>query len=154
MLLKGQKPAPTPKPKRPWWSRVRYRVRQTWLYAFARPRPADLAEAQRLLGPQLWKVFQQQSRAEQAHALRVWRRVQDLGGDRVVQQAALLHDVGKRNARLRLWERALVVLGRALWPRQARKWAQGTPRGWRRAFVVATHHPQWGADQVRAAGAP
>ncbi len=135
------------------WRRVRYRLRQAWLYAFARPRAEDLAEVRHLLGPRLWALFQRQSPSEQAHAIRVWRRVQALGGDSVVQQAALLHDVGKSRARLRLWERALVVLGRALWPRRAQAWARGAPRGWRRAFGVAERHPQWGADQARAAGA-
>jgi len=108
-----------------------------------------------VLGAALWPLFLRQSRAEQAHALRVWRRVQALGGDVLVQQAALLHDVGKSRVDLHLVERALAVLGRRLFPARARgAWAQGAPRGWRRAFVVAEQHATWGAEWARAAGAP
>lgn len=133
--------------------RAIHRVRQTWRALTARPHPHDARAARRLLGPALWDVFRRQSRADQAHALAVWRAVRAAGGDDVAQRAALLHDVGKSRVRLRLWHRALAVLGRALFPRRARgPWAQGPPRGWRTAFVVAERHPAWGAAMTRAAG--
>lgn len=136
------------------WPRVVHRLRQVWCVLTARPRDEDLAAARQLLPPRLWALFQQQSRADQAHALAVWRAVRGAGGDRVVQQAALLHDVGKAQARLSLAQRVIAVLGRALFPRRARgPWAQGAPRGWRRAFVVAEQHPRWGAILARRAGA-
>ncbi len=135
-------------------ARAGYRLRQTWAMLTARPKAADLAAARQVLGPALWALFQRQSPADQAHALAVWRTVQRAGADRFVQQAALLHDVGKARAPLHLWQRALAVVGRACCPRRARgAWAQGPARGWRTAFVVAEHHPTWGAAWAAQAGA-
>lgn len=136
------------------WSRLGHRLRQTWGALTAHPAPEDLAAARAVLGPRLMALFLQQPRADQAHSLAVWRRVRAAGGDAVAQQAALLHDVGKSRAPLRLHHRVLAVLGRACCPARARgAWAQGPPRGWRRAFVVAEHHPAWGARLAREAGA-
>ncbi len=136
-----------------WWNRLRHRLRQTWRALWARPRPRDLAAARQVLGPRLWALFARQARADQAHALEVWQRVRAAGGDRVAQQAALLHDVGKARVSLRLWQRIAAVLGRACCPARARAWGQGPPRGWRTAFVVAEQHPAWGAAWARQAGA-
>ena len=131
-----------------------HRVRQTWRALFTRPAADDLRAARQVLGPALWSLFRAQSRADQAHALAVWCAVRAAGAPRWLQQAALLHDVGKSRVRLRLVHRVLAVLGRACCPERARgPWAQGPPRGWRIAFVVAEHHPAWGAALVQAAGA-
>jgi hypothetical protein len=61
----------------------------------------------------------------------------------------LLHDVGKMQAPLRLWEKVLVVL--AGWF-VGERWRQSPPRGLKRAFVVAAQHPDWGAHLVARAG--
>jgi len=67
--------------------------------------------------------------------------------------AALLHDVGKSDHPLHIWERVVIVLGKAFFPGQVRRWGQGEPTGWRRPFVVAEQHPAWGADMAAEAGA-
>ncbi len=135
-------------------ARLKHRWRQGWRALLARPQPHDLDAARQVLGPRLWTLFARQPRADQTHALQVWRRVRAAGGDRRVQQAALLHDVGKSRVPFALWQRVLAVLGRACCPRRARgPWAQGPPRGWRAAFVVAEHHPRWGAALAQEAGA-
>jgi putative nucleotidyltransferase with HDIG domain len=85
--------------------------------------------------------------------LRVLQTVQQYGEtDPDLLAAALLHDIGKARAPLSLWERVVIVLGKALFPERARRWGDGQPRGWRRPFVIAAHHPDWGAEMAAEAG--
>jgi len=77
----------------------------------------------------------------------------------------LLHDVGKSRFLLRLWERVYVVLVKAFIPLLAQRWGCEPPAvltsspdelrvpGWRRPFVIACHHPIWGAEMVAKTGA-
>ena len=97
--------------------------------------------------------------SEQAHSLRVLKELRRQGEENSdLQTAALLHDVGKIRAPLRLWERVLVVVVRTICPNCVKKWGavgkydslEGL--GWRRAFVVAEKHPAWGADLVSQRG--
>jgi len=67
--------------------------------------------------------------------------------------------VGKIRLPLSPWERALVVLIRLFCIRFVHRWGRFSgedlkdlPR-WRRAFVVAENHPDWGAAYAAAAGA-
>jgi hypothetical protein len=58
-----------------------------------------------------------------------------------------------------LLDRVMVVLARRLAPATAERWAAqplaaGEPHGWRRPFVTARCHPEWGAELCAAAGAP
>ncbi len=134
--------------------RVIYRIRQFWEALRARRDPEALAAARAVLSPNLWALFNQMPPNEQAHALRVFRRLQETGcTDAEVLTAALLHDVGKALQRPHLWERVAAVLGHACCPRQAAKWGQGKPRGWRRPFAIAAQHPKWGARLAETAGA-
>lgn len=145
--------APHP-PARQFAVRVIYRLRQFWEALRAHRDPAALAAARRVLSPNLWALFTQMPPGEQAHALRVFRRLQEAGcTDADVLTAALLHDVGKALQHPRLWERVAAVLGQACCPRQAARWGQGNPRGWRRPFVIAAQHPAWGARLAETAGA-
>jgi hypothetical protein len=95
---------------------------------------------------------------EQAHSIQVMRAVSHTfngsSGDhpKDLLVAALLHDVGKIRYPLRIWERIFIVLVRALAPEKAREWGEGEPAGWRRAFVIAERHPEWGAQMAAAAG--
>lgn len=134
--------------------RVIYRLRQVWETIGARPDAEGLAAAQRLLPPPLWELFRQMPPHEQAHALRVFRRLQRQGHhDHALLCAALLHDVGKALEGPRLWERVAAVLAHACCPARAACWGKGQPHGWRRPFVIARQHPEWGARLAAKAGA-
>jgi len=137
--------------------RARYRLGQFAAHLFPRPLSADeAAEVERVLGQPLAALFRRQTTSDQAHA---WRVMQTVAGgaharQRELLQAALLHDVGKSQAPLSLADRALVVLARRFVPTAAQRWGHGPPRGWRRPFVTARCHADWGADLCAQAGAP
>jgi HD domain len=134
--------------------RARYRLRQAlWSLAGA-PAADDRVLAEGLLAPQLRSLFFRLSPPEQSHAVRVLQRLQQDGCRQPeLLTAALLHDVGKTLYPLNLWERAAIILGHALVPGWAARAGEGQPHGWRRAFVVARHHPAWGATLAAEAGA-
>lgn len=131
-----------------------YRLRQFWTNLVGKPAAESLAQARQLLGPDLYALFLQMQPGEQAHSLQVFLDLRALGqADLDLLTAALLHDVGKARDRLRLWERVLVVIGKRVFPSRWRQWGQGEPRGWKRAFVIAEQHPEWGAEMADSAGA-
>jgi hypothetical protein len=145
--------------------RVWYRSRQFWNALQARPAPEALSQASAYLTPALQQVFERMSAAEKAHSLAVLNRLLHQGETHPdLLAAALLHDVGKSIAPLRLWERVVIVLGRALfspqverWGRQAEPGASGAKEPWlsrvlKRPFRVASRHPEWGARLVEQAG--
>jgi hypothetical protein len=140
-------------------SRVRYRVRQFQHALWSAADPEGLEQARSILTPAQLALFAGMQASEQAHALSVCRQLVDHGEtlpDLLV--AALLHDVGKCLCPLRLWERVLIVLGKAIFPAQVRRWGNlpapvAAIRGWKRAFVVAEQHPAWGAELAVEAGA-
>ncbi len=137
--------------------RVLYRVRQfaAALVAGLRPGAIDERPAEDVLGPAELALFRRMTPGERRHSLTVLARVKAAGArDPALLAAALLHDVGKTRARLRLGARPLPVLARAFLPGPAAGWGQGEPRGWRRPFVVAVQHPRWGAEMAEAAGSP
>ena len=112
-----------------------------------------------LQGADLLALFASMPRAEQHHGVHVCRVLEQRGfSDRDLLAAALLHDVGKMVAPLRLWERVSVVLAERFAPRLAAEWAdvpagERVPVGVRRGFVVSRHHSAWGADLAAQAGA-
>ncbi|GAB4533904.1 MAG: HD domain-containing protein [Anaerolineales bacterium] len=135
--------------------RLVYRARQFLLALFAAPDEAERAWVQRVLAPPLSALFLRMTPDEQAHAIRVYRRLRDEGHtSEALLQAALLHDVGKAACPpLRPWERVLIVVCKALWPDAVFLWGQAAPKGWRRPFAVAVQHPLWGAQAAQKAGA-
>lgn len=140
--------------------RILYRTRQFWQSLGPAITPEELKQARALLAPSQKVLFDRMQRSEQAHSVRVLRSLLDQGEeDPDLLVAALLHDVGKSRFPLRLWERILTVLGKVFTPRYAQRWGamrtgeEGVPRGWRRAFVVAVRHPDWGAELAGGAGA-
>jgi hypothetical protein len=135
--------------------RARYRAAQFFAHLWPQPPgPAEQAAVAAILPPRLAALWARQGVAEQAHSLRVLAALRALGYNQPeLLAAALLHDVGKTRAPMPLWGRVAVVLAGRLWPQAAARWGQGPPRGWRRPFVTAAQHPQWGADLVDSAGA-
>jgi putative nucleotidyltransferase with HDIG domain len=101
---------------------------------------------------------------EQMHSLEVYRQVaarlqaQPVEGGEHLLVAALLHDVGKACHPLSLWERVVIVLGKAVTPALVRAWgefegpASSKIPAWRRAFIVASQHARWGAEMAAYAG--
>lgn len=136
------------------FSRAGYRLKQMWSALWARPAAGQLAAAKQFLNDSQYKLFQTMQPSEQAHALAVFTQLRAQGyADPDLLAAALLHDVGKTRIPLRPGERALVVLGKRFLPRQTAQWGAGGADGWRRSFVVAARHPQWGAALAEASGA-
>lgn len=145
-------------------ARICYRTRQFWLALGATPGPLDLEEARAVLNPLQFELFSQLQPGEQVHSLHVMRKLVAQGQAHPdLLTAALLHDVGKSRLRLRLWERVLVVLGKTFFPGQVKQWGSlavdeqeilsGASRlSWRRAFVIAEQHAEWGAQMAARAG--
>lgn len=135
--------------------RARYRAAQFAAHAWPRPPgPAERAAVGAVLAPRLAALWARQTVAEQAHSLRVLAALRAQGHtEPALLAAALLHDVGKTRAPMPLWGRVAVVLAGRFWPEAAARWGRGRPRGWRRPFVTAAQHPDWGADLCAAAGA-
>ena len=98
-------------------------------------------------------LFFRMSDPDQAHSVRVFQALVAQGeDDDDLLRAALLHDVGKSLHPLRAWERSLVVVTNRILPNQVLKWGQGEPDGWRKPFVVALQHPEWGATLIQQEG--
>ena len=137
-------------------SRLLYRTRQFWQAISTRSSQVDLELISSILTPSQVSLFNQMQANEQAHSLRVFRKLtsqEEQNTDLLV--AALLHDVGKIRAPLRLWERVLIVFVRVGCPGCIHKWgsalSEGSP-GWRRTFIVAEQHPRWGAELAAQCG--
>ncbi len=127
--------------------RLAYRARQFWN---ALPGSRKRVETSRLLpylNPVQIVLFQRMKPSEQVHAFGMLERLQDSGHhDPDLLAAALLHDVGKILSPLSLLDRVVIVLGQRLVPRCSRRWGEGSLNRFRRPFIVAAHHPDWGAD--------
>jgi len=133
--------------------RLRYRARQLWLALTAAPAPEDLALARRTLSPSQMELFLQLQPNEQAHSLQIYRQLRDQKPvDEDLLVAALLHDVGKVSYPLRSWERAWIVIAKAVLPAKVVEWGRAEPRGWKRPFVIAEQHAAWGAELAARAG--
>jgi hypothetical protein len=140
-------------------SRLLYRTRQFWQAISTRPSREDLELVSSILTSSQMALFQQMVASEQAHSQRVLQELIIQGETNTdLQIAALLHDVGKIRAPLRVWERVLIVLVKTICPGCVDKWGQlpigesPAKMGWRRAFVVSVQHPRWGAELADQCG--
>jgi len=133
---------------------ARHRVGQFWRHASARVSEQERIAAERLLGPALWPLFAQLPVNDQRHGLDVLETVRRLEGqpDRLLQQAALLHDAGKAGARFSVLERSLTVFLRATSPRLLQVVLRAQP-GFARRHDIYIDHARIGAERLRAAGA-
>jgi hypothetical protein len=132
-----------------------HRVGQFWRHASARVSEEEKANAEELLGPALAPLFLQLPLNDQRHGLDVLETVSRLEGQpsRLLEQAALLHDVGKTGARFSVVDRSLTVLLRALSPRALQVLLRARP-AFARRYGIYAEHARIGAQQVGAAGAP
>ena len=136
-------------------SAARYRFRQFWSEIRAGTLASqDIEFIATMLTPAQQELFNRLQPGEQTHALQVLKTLQKQGQTQPdLQVAALLHDIGKVRVPITVWERILIVLSRAFFPKKVEGWGNGLPVGWRRAFVVAQQHPAWGAEMAAQAGA-
>ncbi len=144
-----------------------YRSRQFFaaLDIGARLSREDLAEARRVLSPDLYKVFSSMPRPYKRHGLSVYRKVLSAGGsDPALLEAALLHDSGKYDPAsgryVTVLHRVAVVLleavpaGRPLLEWLSWKRAAKGPGGYLLyPFYLSKHHPRLGAQTARKHGA-
>ncbi|MBE9475352.1 MAG: HD domain-containing protein, partial [Chloroflexi bacterium] len=104
-------------------SRLIYRSRQFWQAITTRSTQDDTDLVSSILSPSQIELFNQMQKSEQVHSLRVLSELRNRGAEnRDLQTAALLHDVGKVRAPLRLWERVLIVIVKAFCPDCVKKW--------------------------------
>jgi putative nucleotidyltransferase with HDIG domain len=132
---------------------ARHRVGQFWRHASARVLPQERADAERLLGP-LVPLFLELPVNDQRHGLDVLATVTSIEGEpsRLLQQAALLHDLGKAGAHFSVAERSLTVVLRATAPAALQVLLRSRP-GFARRYAIYADHARVGAERLRAAGA-
>ncbi|MGQ9887339.1 MAG: HD domain-containing protein [Aggregatilineales bacterium] len=132
------------------------RVRQGVRALLNAAQPVDRKLAAAYLTPAQLALFDRLRRSEQLHSLNVLRAVlaqEQAPHDLAV--AALLHDVGKARYPFPAWQKTLVVLARAAFPRRYARWAaaDADSNRWARPFAISMQHPVWGAELAAAAGA-
>jgi hypothetical protein len=135
-----------------------YRARQFFNALYAAPSPAQIDQVRPILSSQLLSLFLSMQPGEIAHSLQIWQDLVKSGEcPQEVQVAALLHDVGKTRSPLSVWDRTVIVLARTFFPKQVKRWGNETrndwQKSWRRPFIVAENHPEWGAKIAEGAGA-
>lgn len=133
--------------------RIAYRVKQFTSALVASAQPVDVCVLQRYLSSTEVELFLRQDGALQQHSLRVLRILENRGcGDAVLLEAALLHDLGKSEGRIRLWHRVAKVLLDAVSPALSERLGSDDAGSWRYQFYVQEHHPALGAEMIRLAG--
>jgi len=124
----------------------------------ARCAPADRAWVEAILTPSELDLWSKLSAYDQCHTIRVARRVESrladtvYAGDTLWPAAALMHDVGKREANLTLLARAVATLAsRVVGVAGARRWMRSSVRLKRRIGVYLLHG-EVGARMIRVVG--
>jgi putative nucleotidyltransferase with HDIG domain len=129
------------------------RVVQFWRHSSARVTAAERARAAGILGPELAPLFGGLPVNEQRHALDVLATLERMGEeDRVLLQAALLHDLGKAAARFSIVERSLAVFMEALAPAIFARLLD-RPSDFRRRYEAYRQHAAVGAARLQELGA-
>jgi hypothetical protein len=123
------------------------------------PPPDDVAWAETILTVAGFAQFRRQPNHDQRHAIGVARDVQarlagtEYAGDPRWLSAALLHDIGKLDARLGVYGRAVATVSGAVAGRDsAEHWS--TSSGFTRRVGLYLRHAELGADRIRIAGEP
>ena len=134
--------------------RILYRIRQFWYSLTAIPTSEDIARLDGVLSKPLMELFSTLQPGEQVHGLQIYHKLLEQGETNCdLLAAALLHDVGKNRYPLRIWQRVIIVLGKSLFSDHVKRWSLGDPGSWRRPFVVADKHADWGSEMAVQAGA-
>jgi len=133
---------------------ARHRLAQFWRHTSARVTAAELNAVRELLGPGLASLFADLPVNDQRHGLDVLDSVRGMESQPpvILQQAALLHDIGKVGAHLSVVERSLAVLLRGISPRLLDLALRARPTFASR-YATYANHARIGADRLRAAGA-
>lgn len=124
------------------------RLRQVWYYLNPRLAEADRAWARAQLNAAQWALFGAMGRQDQAHAVRVARRLEAERAPDFVLEAALLHDCAKPAGYGLFWRTAGVVLS---------PWLTNLPAeprlgGFRRWLQVYRWHDAYGLAMAAEAG--
>jgi hypothetical protein len=144
-----------------------YRSRQFFaaLGVGARVSRGDAEEARRVLGPDLYRLFQAMPGPYKRHGLHVYKKVREAGGSgESLLQAALLHDSGKYDPASGRYVTvphrvAVVLLGATALGRPALKWlsrrreSRGLTGYVLYPFYLSKHHPRLGARIATQHGA-
>jgi hypothetical protein len=124
-----------------------------------RARPEDRAWVESVLPPAAYAQWSLLPAHDKRHTIGVARAVQaDLActsedGDPRWLAAALLHDVGKLDARLGVYGRVVATVSGAVGgPGMADAWSERS--GFTRRVGLYLRHPELGAQRIRLAGGP
>ncbi len=135
-----------------------YRVKQFFGALTARVDERDEQALTSVLTPSQRALFRQMPTHDRRHSLNVCQSLRRAGytehtaKGRALLAAALLHDVGKSQGRIWLWQRVAIVL-LTRWAPSLLGWlGRGRPRGWRGGFVVHRQHAAVGARLAEQAG--
>ncbi|MBI5878876.1 MAG: HD domain-containing protein [Chloroflexi bacterium] len=130
-----------------------HRIRQFWRASRARVDARELnALAEYLTAPQR-DLFKRMATGDQRHSLDMFYVLREQGEtDETLLQAALLHDVGKAQAEIRLWQRVTFVLLGRLPGRLRARLCASPRRDWRYPFFVLAFHTDLGAELAARAG--
>ncbi|MCL4459002.1 MAG: HDIG domain-containing protein [Chloroflexi bacterium] len=98
-------------------------------------------------------LFERMELADQRHCVDVFSHLRRQGQEsQDLLRAALLHDVGKVEARFGLRIRGAIVLLEGLNARMLARIASNKRDSWRYCFYVHEHHARIGAEMARQAG--
>ena len=129
-----------------------YRIRQFWYALRPKINSNELRWAQSILPTSAFSLFINQSMPEKRHALDV---AKDLflshPNDPNLLIAAFLHDCGKSQNALKLWERIYIVLLQKA-PRKTWSLLLRSHSVLSSPLRTAQEHPIWGAEMARNAG--
>jgi hypothetical protein len=123
------------------------------------PRPADTAWAETVLSPAAFSQWTLQPGHDRRHTVLVARAVESqlagtpYAGDPRWLAAALLHDIGKLDARLGVYGRVVATVSGAVGGAGAAE-AWSGKRGFTRRVGLYLRHPELGARRIRLAGGP
>lgn len=124
------------------------------------PAPAEDVEwVESVLTPAAYAEWQRQPAHDRRHTVRVAREVESqLAGTPYADDprwaaAALLHDIGKLDARLGVYGRVVATVSGAAGGRgMADAWSERS--GFTRRVGLYLRHPELGADRIRLVGGP